>query len=219
MEMVCHWLLLFFYQNNNKSQWHTIFIELKFRTHCFFLVFRSALVLQIRLSLTVALITLLFVMAWLPLFALTMLATFDPGGLPSSITFARLLHFVKWMHYSSSALNPFLYSYRNPDLRRTIGVLLRRLILRSGPGVDEVFKRRSSSMSTTRLRKLSNTSERSRKTSTESQKGTSRARSGTVLSWLRIRRENSPPSGKNVNVNSYLETKENNNVKWETLRL
>ena len=149
-------------------------------------------------------------MAWLPLFAVTMLATFDPEALPASIIFARLLHFVKWMHYSSSALNPFLYSYRNPDLRRTIAVLLRRLILRSGPGVDEVFKRRSSSMSSTRLRKLSNTSERSRKTSTESQKSTSRARSGTVLSWLSLRRENSPPSGKNVE--QYSETKNNNNV-------
>lgn len=165
---------------------------------------------EIRLSLTVALITLLFVMAWLPLFTLTMLATFDPGGLPSSIIFARLLHFVKWMHYSSSALNPFLYSYRNPDLRRTICVLLRRVILRRGPGVDEVFKRRSSSMSSARLRKLSNTSERSRKTSSESQKSTPRARSGTVLSWLSIRRENSRPSGK-TDVNTYLKTMDNNN--------
>ena len=149
-------------------------------------------------------------MAWLPLFTLTMLATFDPEALPSSITFARILHFVKWMHYSSSALNPFLYSYRNPDLRRTISVLLRRLILRRGPGLDEVFRRRSSSMSFTRLRKLSNTSDTSRKTSTGSQKGTSRARSDTVLSWMSIRRENSPPSGKKVK--HCTETKENNNV-------
>lgn len=149
-------------------------------------------------------------MAWLPLFTLTMLATFDPEALPSSITFSRLLHFVKWMHYSSSALNPFLYSYRNPDLRRTIGVLLRRLILRSGPGVDEVFKRRSSSMSTTRLRKLSSTSDRSRETSTDSQKSTSRARSGTVLSWISIRKENSPSSRKKGK--QYTETKDNNNV-------
>ena len=149
-------------------------------------------------------------MAWLPLFALTMLATFDPGALPSPISFARLLHFVKWMHYSSSAWNPFLYSYRNPDLRRTIGVLLRRLILRRGPSVDEVFKRRSSIMSITRLRRLSSTSEWSRRASIESQKITLRARSGTVLSWLSIRRDKSPPTEKNVE--QYPETKENNNV-------
>lgn len=133
-------------------------------------------------------------MAWLPLFALTMLATFDPGALPSTTTFSRLLHFVKWMHYSSSALNPFLYSYRNPDLRRTIIVLLRRLFLR-GPGVDEVFRRRSSSISTTRLRSLSSVSESgSRKTSTGSQQSTSRARSGTVLSWINFRKQCSSSS-------------------------
>lgn len=149
-------------------------------------------------------------MAWLPLFTLTILATFDPNALPSSITFARLLHFVKWMHYSSSALNPFVYAYRNPDLRRTISVLLRRLILRRGPGVDEVFKRRSSSMSSIRLRRLSSTSERSRKTSTESQNTTSRPRSGTILSWMSIRRENSPSSGEEVN--QHKETKDNNNA-------
>ncbi|KAL9951344.1 hypothetical protein ACROYT_G043993 [Oculina patagonica] len=156
---------------------------------------KGSLEREIRLSLTVALITLLFIMAWLPLFTITMLATFDPGVLPPSTTFFRLLHFVKWMHYSSSALNPFLYSYRNPDLRRTIVVLLRRIIFR-GPGVDEVFRRRSSSLSTTRLRRLSSASDRSRKTSTESQQSTSRSRSGTVLSWISIRKQSSFSFGK-----------------------
>lgn len=130
-------------------------------------------------------ITLLFVITWLPLFSLTMLATFNPLVLPSGSTSARLLHFVKWMHYSSSALNPFLYSYRNQDLRRTIIVLLQRLITRQGPHVDEVFRnRRSSSVFTSHFRKLSTTSDRSRKASTESQQSTSRTRSATVLSWL-----------------------------------
>ena len=64
--------------------------------------------------------------------------------------------------------------------------------------MDEVFKRRSSSMSITRLRRLSTISESSRKTSIESEKSTLRARSGTVLSWLSMRRESSPPTGKNV---------------------
>ena len=130
-------------------------------------------------------------MSWLPLFAVTMLATFEPGSLPSPPTFPRLLHFVKWMHYSSSALNPFLYSYRNPELRRTISVLLRRLILRRGPGVDEVFRRRSTTISTVRLRRLSSASESSRKTSTGSQQSTSRSRSGTVLSWVSFKKQSS----------------------------
>lgn len=140
---------------------------------------------QIRLSFTVAIITLVFVITWLPLFSLTMLASFNPDALPSPSTSARLLHFVKWMHYSSSALNPILYANRNQDLRRTIVVLLQRLVLRRGPGVDEVFRtRRSSSVFTSHFRKLSTASERSRKTSTESEQGTSRARSGTILSRI-----------------------------------
>ena len=135
-------------------------------------------------------ITLLFVMTWLPLFSLTMLACFNPEVLPSApSTSARLLQFVKWMHYSSSAFNPFVYAYRNQDLRRTIMVLLHRLVLRRGPGVDEVFRsRRSSSVFSPHFRKLSTASDRSRKTSTESQQSTSRARSGTILSWIGSRK-------------------------------
>lgn len=161
-----------------------------------------------RLSLTVALITLLFIIAWLPLFTMTMLATFNPEALPSPIIFSRLLHFVKWMHYCSSALNPFLYSCRNPDIRRTIGVLLRRLVLR-GPGVEEVFRRRSSNASTSHLRKVSISSYKSRKISTESQWSTSKARSGNVLSWISIRRPSSPSENK---VTSYKVVELNNNV-------
>lgn len=139
--------------------------------------------------MTVALITLLFIIAWLPLFTLTMLATFDPEVLPRSpIIFARLLHFVKWMHYSSSALNPFLYSHRNTDLRRTICVLLRRVVLRRGPAVNEAFRRRLSSASTVPLRTLSTSSDRSRKSSTESQHSNPRARSESVAPWTSIRR-------------------------------
>ncbi|XP_027049694.1 D(1) dopamine receptor-like [Pocillopora damicornis] len=137
---------------------------------------KTSLEKEIRLSLTVALITMLFIIAWLPLFVLTMIATFDPESLPSPIIFARLLQFVKWMHYCSSAVNPFLYSYRNPDMRRTIAVLLRRLVLQ-GPGVDEVFRRRSSDISTTRVRKVSICSDKSRKVSTESQQSCLGARS------------------------------------------
>ena len=134
-------------------------------------------------------ITLLFVMTWLPLFALTILATFNPRVLPSPPTTARLLHFVKWMHYSSSALNPLLYSYRNVDLRRTISVLLHRLVLRRGPGVDEVFRsRRSSSVVTSQFRKLSTISEKSRRISTESQQSTSKPCSGTVLPCVESRK-------------------------------
>ena len=141
------------------------------------------------MAFTVAVITMLFVITWLPLFSLSMLATFNHDVLPSPPTSARLLHFVKWMHYSSSAFNPFLYSYRNRDLRWTIMVLLQRVVLRRGPGVDEVFRSRRSSIAfASTVRRLSTSSDRSRKTSTESQESTSRARSGTLLSWIGSRR-------------------------------
>lgn len=160
------------------------------------------------MAFTVAIVTLLFVIAWLPLFSLTMVATFNPEVLPSPTTSARVLHFVKWMHYSSSAFNPFLYSYRNQDLRRTIMVLLQRLFLRRGPGVVEVFRsRRSSSAFASTFRKLSMSSDRSRKISTESQQSTFRARSGTVLPWIGSRRN----SGKEKKCTKT----ENNNIVWK----
>lgn len=165
----------------------------------------SIFLLQMKLCGTIALITLLFIIAWLPLFTLTMLATFDPKALPKPIIFSRLLHFVKWMHYSSSAINPFLYSHRNTDLRRTIAVILRRLVIRKGPGLNEVFRRRHSSLSTMPLRSLSITSDQSRKTSIEScQQSLPRAPSEFVSSYANIRR-----------LGSLFEQKEKENVSAE----
>ena len=90
-----------------------------------------------RLSFTVAMITVLFVITWIPLFSLTLLATFNPEVVPPSSKSERLSHFVKWMHYCSSALNPFLYAFRHKDLYRTLVVLLRRLVFKKCPRVDE----------------------------------------------------------------------------------
>ena len=74
---------------------------------------------EIRLSATVALITVLFVIAWLPLFVVSVLATYYPQQLPSPLGIDRLLKFVKFCHYSNSALNPFVYAYRNRDMINT----------------------------------------------------------------------------------------------------
>ena len=60
--------------------------------------------MKVSLSLTVAMITLLFVITWLPLFALSILATFNPEVLPLPSTSTRLLHFVKCMHFKALAL-------------------------------------------------------------------------------------------------------------------
>lgn len=74
---------------------------------------------EIRLSATVALITVLFVIAWLPLFVVSVMATYYPQHLPSPLGIDRLLKFVKFCHYSNSALNPFVYAYRNRDMTNT----------------------------------------------------------------------------------------------------
>ncbi|XP_031567323.1 octopamine receptor Oamb-like [Actinia tenebrosa] len=83
---------------------------------------------EIRLSVTIAFITLLFVIAWLPLFVLTIVATYYPSSLPSMITTDRLLKFAKWMHYSNSSINPFLYAFRNNAIRRTFQYLISKLL-------------------------------------------------------------------------------------------
>lgn len=82
---------------------------------------------EIRLSVTIAFITLLFVVAWLPLFVLTIVATYNSSALPSFATTDRLLKFAKWMHYSNSSINPFLYAFRNNAIRRTFQYLISKL--------------------------------------------------------------------------------------------
>lgn len=83
---------------------------------------------EIRLSVTIAFITLLFVIAWLPLFVLTIVATYYPLYLPSMVTTDRILKFAKWMHYSNSSINPFLYAFRNNAIRRTFQYLISKLL-------------------------------------------------------------------------------------------
>ena len=96
---------------------------------------KAVLAREIRLSLTVVIITVLFVLAWLPLFVLTLMATFTPKHLPES---SLVLMFVKWMHYGSSAINPFLYAFRNNEIKCTIRVMLCRFFLRKGPNLKEL---------------------------------------------------------------------------------
>lgn len=83
---------------------------------------------DIRLSATVALITVLFVIAWLPLFVVSVLATYYPEQLPSPLGTDRLLKFVKFCHYSNSAINPFVYAYRNREMIHTFRYLGYRLL-------------------------------------------------------------------------------------------
>ena len=64
-------------------------------------------------------ITGLFVIAWLPLFVVSVIATYYPQDLPSPLWTDRLLKFVKFCHYSHSAINPFVYAYRNKEMIKT----------------------------------------------------------------------------------------------------
>lgn len=83
---------------------------------------------ELRLSATVALITGLFVIAWLPLFVVTVMATYYPQNLPSPLWTGRLLTFVKLCHYSHSAINPFVYAYRNKEMINTFRYIGHRIL-------------------------------------------------------------------------------------------
>ena len=72
---------------------------------------------EITLAVTVATITGLFAISWLPLFVVTVIASFHASYLPSPLWTDRLLKFVKFCHYGNSALNPIIYAFRNKELR------------------------------------------------------------------------------------------------------
>ena len=75
---------------------------------------------EIRVAGTVALVTGLFLIAWFPFFVVTVLATYDLERLPEPPGLFRLIAFVKELHYTNSALNPLMYGYRSPEMRKTM---------------------------------------------------------------------------------------------------
>ena len=40
----------------------------------------------------------------------------------------RLMDFIKWMHYSNSAVNPLVYAYRSEEMRRILVKLPERAL-------------------------------------------------------------------------------------------
>lgn len=79
---------------------------------------------ETKIAATIAVITGLFVIAWLPFFVLNMIAEFCFPCLPPYPDILRLVRFVKWMHYSNSVVNPLVYAYRNGEMRKTFKRLL-----------------------------------------------------------------------------------------------
>lgn len=79
---------------------------------------------ETKIAATIAVITGLFVIAWLPFFVVNLVAQFCLPCLPPYPDVLRLIRFVKWMHYSNSMVNPMVYAYRNGEMRKTFKRLL-----------------------------------------------------------------------------------------------
>lgn len=75
---------------------------------------------ELNVAITVAVITVLFLAAWLPFFLVTVIATYCITCLPSPPGIFHLVKFLKFLQYSSSAVNPYVYAYRNTEMRRTL---------------------------------------------------------------------------------------------------
>lgn len=120
---------------------------------------RKAYKKDLRLSVTLAVIAGLFVVAWLPLFVLTLIGTYCPQYLPATEWTARLLQFAKFCHYSNSALNPLVYASRNNEMIRTLRFMAHRLLCKETQS-PRVLNRSSSYRLSTRRSFVSRSSER-----------------------------------------------------------
>ena len=84
---------------------------------------------QRKTIITLLIVTGLFVIAWSPFFIYLALDRYLPQALPSTMEGrTHLWRFVKWMHYSNSCLNPFIYSYRNREFNYSFKMILRACI-------------------------------------------------------------------------------------------
>ena len=73
-----------------------------------------------KVAATVAILIVLFILCWLPFFVVSMMFTFCQSCLPRGVYIKRLMDFMKFMHYSNSAINPCVYSYRNTEIKEAI---------------------------------------------------------------------------------------------------
>jgi len=79
-----------------------------------------------KVAITVALITGLFLVTWVPFFTVSVTAAYCLHCLPSSPDSLRgLVIIVKSVHYLNSAFNPLVYALRDREIRRTFTTLLK----------------------------------------------------------------------------------------------
>lgn len=89
---------------------------------------RMSLERERKVAVTVALITFLFLLAWTPFFVVTAMAMFCGSKcLPAQRQLNWLVEFVKWMHYSNSGVNPFVYGFRSKEMRKTFRFVLKQV--------------------------------------------------------------------------------------------
>lgn len=79
---------------------------------------------EYKIALTFFIITGLFFLLWLPQFTTTIAAAFGMLRLPL-VEVSRIVTAAKFLHYLNSALNPFIYAYRDAEIRHTFKKLLK----------------------------------------------------------------------------------------------
>ena len=85
---------------------------------------KSKLKKEIKVAMTLTVVSGFFFLAWLPFYSLLMIAVYCPQCLPARRDLQRLVEIVKWMHYSNSAVNPFIYAFRDKEMKREFLQLL-----------------------------------------------------------------------------------------------
>lgn len=85
-----------------------------------------------RTAKTLVIITSLFFFGLLPTYVLALLGGFCLTPCLTSLGWKglmRVMNFAKWMQYSNSGINPFVYAFRDAEMRRTFKRLFTRKVL------------------------------------------------------------------------------------------
>lgn len=85
-----------------------------------------------RMAKTLVIITALFFFELLPTYILALLGGFCLTPCLTSMGWKgikRVMNFAKWMQYSNSGINPFVYAFRDAEMRKTFKRLFTRTVL------------------------------------------------------------------------------------------